>query len=206
MSGPLDKNDRLTRRRALKKIAGTASAAVVLPILSNGAAPRAELSDATFPAIDGAASYVPKFFRADQMETISSLAEMIIPADDHSPGARAARVHEFIDTIAAESSPARKDSWINGLAAVDKMAIQRYKKKFAACDPIQQRELLITISAHEDQPTTPEEHFFATLKNATIEGYYTSAIGIHQELEYQGNTALGEFEGCALLPHRSDSK
>jgi len=34
------------------------------------------------------------------------------------------------------------------------------------------------------------------VKRATIEGYYTSAIGIHQGLQYQGNTALSEFPGC----------
>lgn len=206
MSEALDKNGRLTRRRALKRIVGTAGATVAFPILSNGGAPRAALSAATFPAIASAAPYVPKFFRPDQMETIASLAEMIIPRDDHSPGARAARVHEFIDTIVAESSQSRKTSWVKGLAAVEKLATLEYQKRFADCDPVQQANLLQKISAHEDQPTTPEEHFFAATKNATIQGYYTSAIGIHQELEYQGNTALAEFEGCALMPHKIESK
>jgi hypothetical protein len=37
----------------------------------------------------------------------------------------------------------------------------------------------------------------------TIDGYYTSKIGIHQELEYQGNTALAEFEGCTHPEHQA---
>ena len=33
-------------------------------------------------------------------------------------------------------------------------------------------------------------------KQATIRGYYTSEIGIHQELRYKGNQFLPEFVGC----------
>ncbi|HEV2351552.1 MAG TPA: gluconate 2-dehydrogenase subunit 3 family protein [Terriglobia bacterium] len=206
MSEERDQVGRLTRRRALKKIAGTAGAAVAFPILSTGAAPQAAISSAGVRAAADATRYAPKFFHTDQMETIASLAEMIIPADEHSPGARAARVHEFIDIIVARSPQARKNSWIRGLAAVNKMAVRKYQKQFVQCDRNQQAELLQTISAHEGHPATREEHFFALIKNATIEGYYTSAIGIHQELEYQGNTALGEFEGCTHLPDKTESK
>ena len=40
------------------------------------------------------------------------------------------------------------------------------------------------------------EAFFADTKQATIRGYYTSEIGIHQDLRYKGNTLLAEFVGC----------
>ena len=33
-------------------------------------------------------------------------------------------------------------------------------------------------------------------KQATIHGYYTSKIGIHDELRYKGNQFLREFVGC----------
>ena len=33
-------------------------------------------------------------------------------------------------------------------------------------------------------------------KQATIRGYYTSKIGIHDELHYKGNVFLKEFVGC----------
>ena len=60
----------------------------------------------------------------------------------------------------------------------------------------QQNELLIVISKNEKDPKTVEERFFKTAKNATIDGYYTSEIGIHKELKYRGNTYLKEFKGC----------
>ena len=45
------------------------------------------------------------------------------------------------------------------------------------------------------KPVTPEEHFFGELKSRTVHAYYTSKTGIHQELEYKGNTYQKEFSG-----------
>ena len=49
--------------------------------------------------------------------------------------------------------------------------------------------------AAEKDPKKPEEHFFGQLKGAVAFAYYTSSIGIHQEMEYKGNTVQNEFSG-----------
>lgn len=146
----------------------------------------------------------PSFFNLEQLRTLDALAEAIIPADDHSPGARATRVPLFIDTVVAGSDEIKKKFWTSGLAAIDKMAGTVSGKNFVDCNTEEQAALLGKLSAHEDHPGTPEERFFVALKRATIDGYYTSEISIHQELEYQGNTALGEFEGCTHKRHAKD--
>jgi Gluconate 2-dehydrogenase subunit 3 len=52
------------------------------------------------------------------------------------------------------------------------------------------------MAAGEENPKTPEEHFFNELKRWTVEGYYTSSIGIHKDQEYKGNVVQpGEFAG-----------
>jgi hypothetical protein len=38
--------------------------------------------------------------------------------------------------------------------------------------------------------------FFLDLKHLTVRGYYTSKIGIHDELEYKGNRMLAQYVGC----------
>jgi hypothetical protein len=43
--------------------------------------------------------------------------------------------------------------------------------------------------------------FFALLEERTIQGYYTSEIGIHQELRYKGQKLLTEFVGCSHPEH-----
>ena len=43
--------------------------------------------------------------------------------------------------------------------------------------------------------------FFRALKDMTIDAYYTTEIGLVQELGYQGNTYLREFPGCQDEEH-----
>lgn len=40
----------------------------------------------------------------------------------------------------------------------------------------------------EDSPATPAERFFTLAQEATVNGHYTSEIGLMQDLEHQGET------------------
>ncbi len=195
---------RLSRRAALKVIAGSAGAAS-FPILNNAqhapSKPVARLGSALGATRAATETYSPKFFNAQQLRTIDVLCEAIIPADEHSPGARAARVDVYIDTIIRDSDEPRRNFWTRGLAAIDRMAAIECGRNFRECAPEQQAAILQKLSANEEHPKTLAEQFFAAIKRATIDGYYTSEIGIHQELEYQGNTPLEEFEGCKHEEH-----
>ena len=144
-----------------------------------------------------------KFFSPDENRTVVEMSERIIPSDDSSPGAKAARVSEYIDLIVSESPEATKQHWREGLAAVNKMSRDKAGKPFADATQDQQVELLKVISKNERNPQTVEEKFFRTIKNATIDGYYTSEIGIHKELKYKGNSYLKEFTGCTHPEHQT---
>jgi gluconate 2-dehydrogenase subunit 3-like protein len=145
--------------------------------------------------------YQARFFSAVEMQTLDALTETIIPVDSHSPGARSARVSEYIDVILSEAKPDVKMLWSEGLASMDRLASNAYGERYAQCSGEQQHKLMAGIAANEERPATPEERFFVALKAATIDGYYTSAIDIHQDLEYQGNTAVLEFPGCQHESH-----
>ena len=43
--------------------------------------------------------------------------------------------------------------------------------------------------------------FFRLLKNLTADGYYTSRVGLLDELGYKGNSALPQFPSCAVPEH-----
>jgi len=191
-----------TRRRTLKIMAGSAAATLGLPIVID-AAPQT-VSHAAHAQTQGAPTgpYVLKHFTAKQAETIDALAEVIIPADDHSPGAKAAKVHEYIDEVVSSSPDTVKKLWADGLAAMDRMARDAYGQDYARCTGPQQSALMEKISRNEEHPSTLEEKFFGVLKAAAIDGYYTSTIGIHDDLEYQGNTVVVEFPGCAHDEHK----
>jgi hypothetical protein len=181
----------VTRRTVVKALGAIA----VWPYISDHAAE-------AFAAIQ-AEQGPPKlaFLTAGQYATLDALAETIIPADDHSPGARAARVADYIDLLLAESDDQTQRTWTAGLTLLDVESRNRFKVPYAQLTPPQAAELLTGISRNESSPKTPLGQFFVTTKEATIRGYYTSEIGIQQELEYKGNRVLGEFVGCTHPEH-----
>jgi hypothetical protein len=175
-----------TRRTALKAL-GTVAA---LPWMSDaGLLAFARIQEA------GAAPQ-PRVLTSSQFRTLEAFADMIIPADDRSPGARAARVADYIDLALSESEPGHALRWIGGLAALDSEAIARGRAPFASLAAAQADAILRDISRNERNPRTPLEEFFVMCKEATIRGYYTSEIGIQQELRYKGNKFLRDFVGC----------
>ncbi len=139
----------------------------------------------------------PKVVPAVRFATLQALVEAIIPADERSPGAKQARVADYIDLLLSESEDEVKQEWLDGLAALDAEAKARFGSSFAGLSPASMDRLMADISRHELEPITPLEFFFKTTKRATIHGYYTSEIGIHRELRYKGNQMLPEFVGCA---------
>lgn len=137
-----------------------------------------------------------KFFTADELKMVDELGELIIPTDDHSPGARAAKCADYIDARLAESPELEtKQQWRDGLKRINQLSVEMHKQPFLKSSPEQRIALLTRIAANEADPKTPEEKFFGELKSRVAHAYYTSKIGIHQELEYKGNTYLREFAG-----------
>jgi hypothetical protein len=187
----------LTRRDALKLAAGI-GAATLIPLVP------AEAAQAARKAVAARRAGAPlKFFTPAQHHTVDILAELIIPADDRSPGAKAAKVADYIDFALSESLDQAKQIWTDGLATLDEASTSRCGKPFAQATAEQQTALLTEAATNEFSPSTPLEKFFREAKSRTIFGYYTSEIGIHQELKYKGNQFLQEFVGCDHPEHMS---
>ncbi|HZS06673.1 MAG TPA: gluconate 2-dehydrogenase subunit 3 family protein [Blastocatellia bacterium] len=205
MSDEKDVKNDLTRREALKGIALGVGVGASLPILGQ----QARADDHDHEHNHGQAkkapakAAAPKFFNQQQLALIATISEHIIPTDDHSPGAIAAEVPAFIDLMISESPAETKKLWTDGLAAVDQMSKTKYQKDYTGATKEEQIAILTEISKNEMKPSTTEEKFFRAIKNMTIDGYYTSEIGIHKELEYKGNTYLKEFKGCTHPEHQS---
>jgi hypothetical protein len=148
-------------------------------------------SQAGFAAVEP-----PKFFTAAEFAMLDELTELIIPADDHSPGARAANVAAYVDARLAEAfEPPEPEKWRAGLQLVDALCQKMHDHAFMEASPKQRTAVLSRMAENENHPKTPEQVFFGELKAATVHVYYTSKIGIHQEMEYKGNTMLREFVG-----------
>lgn len=63
-------------------------------------------------------------------------------------------------------------------------------------------EALAKAAKLSETPSSDLGQFFVALKQMTVNGYYTSEVGIHQDLGYIGNTYLPEFPGCNHPEHQ----
>lgn len=184
------RSGKVTRRSALKAFGSGAGAVALLPWLSDdGLMAFVRLQETN-------ATPNPKVLSGSQFATLEALVEAIIPADDRSPGAKQARVADYIDLLLSESDRERALQWFGGLAALDAEAFARFRAPFVRLNARQVDAILGDISRNERDPQTPLETFFVMTKQATVSGYYTSKIGIHDELKYKGNQFLRDFVGC----------
>ena len=65
-----------------------------------------------------AAAYTLQFFTEEESRLLDQLMEMIIPADDHSPGAHEAQTNVFADLMVAGSSEFVKKQWQDGIRQI----------------------------------------------------------------------------------------
>ena len=160
-----------------------------------------------------ASGYALRTLDAHANDTVVAMIDQIIPATD-TPGAKGARVNEFMDVILTEwANDGERKMFLNGLADVDKQSNALFAKDFAAASPEQQVTLLRSLdesaavirarTADKDRPPfwEPEgrdlqmqDDFFTVFKRMTLHGYYTSEIGFSQELKLQ--IIPGAQHGC----------
>jgi len=151
-------------------------------------------------------TYAPQFFKPQQFRSVEVLTEMILPTDDQ-PGAKEAQVGNYIDFVvfsAREFEPYLQHSWLEGLAFVDRESQKRFGKVFALASDADRTALLTEMSLPEHDPKTRHEGyaFFQLVKEMTVEGFYTSKVGLIDVLDYQGMNYMSEFPGCTHPEHR----
>ena len=138
----------------------------------------------------------PVFFTPQEFALVDELSEMIIPTDEHSPGARAAKVAAYLDSRLPEWE--EREQWREGLKLVEQLSQKAHGKPFLESSSDERTAVLTRMAQNEGKPQKPEEVFFAELKAKVVHAYYTSEVGIKQEMEYKGNSYLAEFVGTDI--------
>jgi len=180
----------ITRRQAV--LAGSAAATF------------AALPDAALAQVKKVVRALPagKFFTARELAILDEVAELIIPADARSGGAKAAKCALYIDARLAESiDPAWRQSWKEDLREIDEVSAQMFGRGFLEAAPPERIKLMDRMSRNEGKrPLEDINYAFGTIKWWVAEAYYTSQLGIHDELNYQGNIYIDEFAGADVTP------
>lgn len=172
----------LTRRGAIKRLGaliGCTMTASQLSLLAANAL-AADHSD-------------PGFFDEEQFAMLTKIADLIIPETD-TPGAVGVGVPRFVDMMFAEwASADRRESWVEGLAGIDRRAVEAGMDGFNSGKADEQLMLLRTLDKEYFeggyQPT-----FFSGLKQMLLFAYYNSEPGATVELRYQ--PVPGDYLPC----------
>jgi len=129
------------------------------------------------------------FFTADELATITLLADIIIPKDDVSGSASEAGVPAFIEFI-VKDMPDHQTPMRGGLRWVDLQCLGRFGKPFKDCSSPQQMELVDLIAWPDRAKGKPDlaqgVAFFNRLRSLTATGFYTTQMGV-KDLGYMGN-------------------
>jgi gluconate 2-dehydrogenase gamma chain len=184
-----------TRREALKSIVTAAGASsVALPVLDGQQAHQHKSEEPAQAAIPRKL----KFLTGAEFQTVSQVAERIIPRTD-TPGAIEVGVPELIDE-SLDGRPERiQQGFRKGLASLDEASRRRYKSAFAALEESRQNQLLTRLSKDSK---TEAGRFFQVIRDLTIDSYYSTREGLTQELGWHGNTYLPEFAACNHPEHQ----
>jgi hypothetical protein len=149
-----------------------------------------------------APDWTPKALNPHQNELVSELSELIIPQTE-TAGAKAALVNRFIDEVLDDADPRDRKEFLRGLQWVDERSQELFGADFLACTREQQTALLTIISSGKGGSLADRigAEFFQSIKSMTLTGYYTSEIGMRQELGDDGQLFFAEFKGCTHPEH-----
>jgi gluconate 2-dehydrogenase gamma chain len=114
------------------------------------------------------------------LATLRAVCARLIPTDENGPGATEAHAAEYIDrALRSALAPARAD-YVQGLAAIDRVAQQKFGGSFTRLSAQQQDAVLTDL---QDTP------FFALVRGHTLQGTFCDPV-------YGGNA---DFVGWDLL-------
>lgn len=179
-----------TRREVLRLIGGVCAIGVLSPddMLALGVRTHAGL---------GASPNGLGFFDMHQLQTVAAACDRIIPVTD-TPGALAAECHRFAERIVQDHYDApRQRRFIAGLVDLDTRASRLKQHLFVDLAEVDRDAVLTATEAAAIAANDRTGSFWRDLKYLTIYGYYTSKVGIEEEL--QTNFHPGRYDGCAPM-------
>jgi hypothetical protein len=199
-------NTELNRRDALRALAAGGIGAATSVLWIDTLSALARVQAAHMPpsaAASQSVAWTPGVLNPHQLQTVATLSELIIPQTE-TPGAKAALVDRFIDSVLKDAAPADRRRFLTGLTWLDRRSQALFARDFVSATAAQQTDLLTKLAPAEGPSTEAPAgaEFFQAIKSMTITGYYATEIGLQQELGDDGRLVLGTFEGCTHPEHQ----
>ena len=127
------------------------------------------------------------FFTSHEMETLATLCDLILPAEEGYRSATEAGVPEFMEFM-AKDLPEHQTPIRGGIMWLDSRSNHLFNQEFKGLSPDQHKAICdeIAYPDNEDPSLQPGIQFFTLVRDLTLTGFYTTKLGI-EELGYVGN-------------------
>jgi len=134
-------------------------------------------------------------FEADDIPLLDSIGDTIIPVTVSSPGAKDAKIGEFMKTMVTDLYSAEEQkTFTDGLSQFRSTCQQKYGKSFSSLSAKDRYEFLSELDEESRQWKNGENpHYFIMMKQLTLWGYFTSEPGATKALKYV--SVPGKYEG-----------
>ena len=211
----LVKIENVSRRGALKRIAGAFFAAGLAGEITQADAQHVHAAAASLKGALG--EYKRQFLTEHEWQTVTRLAELIVPADAGGGSAVDAGAPEFIDLLCSQNQ-SLGDIYTGGVSSLDAAMRKNFGEEFVEADEKDQLRMLDMLVREEreirsrslasgdgpyahfrdyqawDSPTLgAEAAFFDWVRKMSVDAYYTSPIGL-KDIGYQGNGAYSSYD------------
>lgn len=135
----------------------------------------------------------------DELVSLASLCDVIIPADQHSPAASALGAHDFINEwVSAPYEGNERDLTLvrGGLAWLNTESYRRFDAPFALLGAGQKAELCdeICYAPRATPGLEAQARFFDKVRDLTSTAFWTTEEGM-ADLGFVGNRPMATFEG-----------
>lgn len=147
-------------------------------------------------------------FTPNTILLLDEVGETILPTTAASPGAKAAKIGEFMKVIVTDCYEAKdQEAFLAGIGTLNEKARKAYRKDFPELKAEEKTEFLTALDQEAKTYTETREanapnHYFTMIKQLTLWGYFSSEVGASQALRYVETP--GRWEGC--IPYEKGDK
>jgi len=165
--------------------------------------------------LSGCSTGLPRsmgFLSADNIALMDEVGETILPTTATSPGAKATKIGEFMNTIITDCYEKKDQAlFADGIVKLNAASQSAYQKSFINLSADQKTELLVKLDTEAKEYSKKKkdakdekapEHYFAMFKQLTVWGYFTSKEGATKALRYVA--VPGHYDGD--VPYKKGDK
>ena len=142
-------------------------------------------------------------FSSGDITLLDEIGETILPETPDSPGAKAARIGDFMTSIVNDCYDEKeRQAFLDGLYTLKSRVRSAYDADFTELPESDRIAFLAALDREANEQTGDIPHYFGMMKQLTLWGYFTSEPGATQALRY--NPVPGRYEGC--VPYQEGEK